>query len=747
MIGEWLADDSPDRKFWPSTSNLSRRMAGLRELGAGLTVACLALPLCISAGVLVYSQLGPEYAARGAVAGLFCAVVGGFIASIFGRSSFVTTIPTMPLAIVQASFVAALAIRWPGNASVVIASLPILILFVGIWQLLFVATGLSRIIKFTPYPVLSGFVSGIGVLMMLQQLPVLAGRPTLGNVLEDAITLHWPHPFISIFGFGLVAFMLALERVSSRMPGLLLGLVVGFLIFHISSWWFPAVDLGKTIGRMSPSGSIWTTSPLNLNAARAMVQDFSVLNLLIFTSLALAALGTLETFFTLRAAQQLAEIPPAPRRDIIGQGVANLASALVGGLAVATSIKLSIANFHAGGRTRISSVVAKLALLFSIVVVPQFIFSLPVVVLASILVVAAVRLIDPWIARTLREVATHERKDRLHSILNLVIVGVVLAATVFEAPVIGAAVGLGLSCVIFIAQMSRPVVARRTNASFVRSKRIRCLSHVELLRRHGARISILELDGALFFGNADDLAAELRELVATDEVVLLDIRRVSDIDVSGIAALEQVAQRFADKGKALIACGPNAKVSRLFWWTLGKRKDVLFPDRDTALEWAEERIIRAEAQEHEVLDLALHDADVTQKMSREDIHVLAKNLQLVRYGSGTVLCRAGDQGNCMWILKRGSVSIRTGSKDSSGRLASLGPGCSVGEMALLERGKARFADVIADEDVEAYLLTEASFDAILRDHPNIGQALLANIARQLAQRLRETSEELQSLTH
>ena len=746
MIGGWFANNPTDRKFWPSTGSVPRKMAGLKELGAGITVACLALPLCISAGVLVYAPLGPEYAPRGAIAGLFCAVAGGFVASIFGRSSFVTTIPTMPLAIVQASFVAALAIHWPGNASAVIASLPILVLCVGAWQILFVATGLSRIIKFTPYPVLSGFVSGIGVLMMLQQLPVLAGQRTLGNVLADILTFHWPYPFISIFGFGLVALMLALERVSSRTPGLFLGLVVGYLIFHIASRWFPAVDLGSTIGRMSP-GSISAASPLDLKAATALFQDFGALNLLIFTSLALAVLGTLETFFTLRAAQQLAEIPPAPRRDIIGQGVANLASALVGGLAVATSIKLSVANFYAGGRTRISSIVAKLALLFSIIVVPQLIFSLPVVVLASILVVAAVRLIDPWIARTLREVVAHERKDRLHAILNLAIVGVVLAATVFEAPVIGAAVGCGLSCIIFIAQISRPVVTRRTNASFVRSKRIRCLSHVELLRRHGARISILELEGALFFGNAEDLAAELRELVAANDVVLLDIRRVSDVDASGIAALEQVAQRFEDKGKALIACGPNAKVSRLFWWALGKRDDVLFPDRDTALEWAEERIIRAEAREHEVLDLALHDADVTQKMSREDIHVLAASLQLVHYASGAVLCRAGDQGDCMWILKRGSVSVRTAGRDLSGRLASLGPGCSVGEMTLLERGKARFADVIADEDVEAYLLTEASFDALLRDHPNIGQALLVNIARQLAQRLRDTSEELQSLTH
>jgi MFS superfamily sulfate permease-like transporter len=747
MTGADLAADPPER-HWISTlatGDGSRRMAGLWELGAGITVACLALPLCISAGVLVYSQLGPTYAAKGAIAGLLCAVAGGIVASIFGRSSFVTTIPTMPLAVMLASFVAAMAASWPGRPGIVIASLPVLVLAIGAWQILFATTGLSRVIKFTPYPVLAGFVSGIGVLIILQQFPVLAGHRSVAGMWADILAFHWSHPSTTLFGFGLVALMLTLESISSRIPGLLVGLVAGYLIFHLLSWYFPGIDLGATIGDMS-FGSIWVASPLEPDSAAALLKDAASLKLLIFNSLALATLATLEAFFTLRAAQQLAEITPAPRRDLIGQGAANLASALAGGLAVATSIKLSVANFYAGGRSRISAIVASLVLLFAIGFVPRLIFSLPLVVLASILVVASLRLLDPWIARTLREAVAREGKDRFRAILNLLIVAVVLSATAFEAPVAGAAVGFGLSCLIFIAQMSRPVVARRLSGAYVRSKRIRCLSHVELLRLRGERITILELEGALFFGNADDLAAELRALVADNEVVLLDIRKVSDIDASGIAALEQVAQRFAEKGKVLIACGPNANMSERFQSVLGKGEKLLFVDRDAALEWAEEKIISGQAQEREVLDVALHDADLTQKMSRDDVRVLAEGLKLVPYPAGAVLCCADDPGDCMWILKRGSVSIRLPGKDASARLASLGPGCSVGEMALLEK-KARSADVVADEDVEAYLLTEASFADILREHPSVGQAFLVNIARQLSQHLRDTSQELQSLTN
>ena len=97
-------------------------------------------------------------------------------------------------------------------------------------------------------------------------------------------------------------------------------------------------------------------------------------------------------------------------------------------------------------------------------------------------------------------------------------------------------------------------------------------------------------------------------------------------------------------------------------------------------------------------------------------------------------------------LKRGSVSIRVAGEHASLRLASLGPGCSVGEMGLLEK-RPRSAEVIADEDVEAYLLTKEGFEMILHEHPRIGRALLASIARQLAHRLRDTSDELRSLAH
>jgi SulP family sulfate permease len=717
----------------------------LRELGAGITVACLALPLCISAGVLVYSPLGADETARGAVAGLLCAVAGGIVAALARRSSFITTIPTTPIALVQASSVAALAAHWPGDTGATIGTLPIMIMLVGVWQIVFAVTGFSRIIKFTPYPVLAGFVTGIGLLILLHQLPVFAGQRSLGDVAVNVVALHWPHPYISVFGFGLVGAMLLLEMRVPRAPNLLIGLVLGFLVFHASQWWSPDLDLGPTIGTVSLT-SLWPRLAIYPDAMEKLVGDYGAVQILLFGSLTLALLGTLDTFFALRTAQQLADIEVAPKRDLTGQGIANLASAIAGGLVVSTSISLSNANYRAGGRGRLSTIAAALVLLFATLLVPEFIFSLPIVVLAAILSVASLRLLDRWTLQTMREALAGEKNDRIRARLNLLVILSVVSATVFGAPVVGAAAGVALSCLIFIIQMSKPIVAQCFSAERIRSKRIRSLPHSEILQRHGGSIAVFELQGILFFGNADDLVANLREHQDRVEIIILDMHRVGNVDTSGIAILQQVARRFANKRKTVVACGVSPKFSNAVRSALGNGEHLLFRDRDTALEWAEEKIIQVHAQDGALLELALHEADLMQQMTREDLDILTEHLQLSRFAAGDVLCRAGDRSDCMWILKRGSVSVRGAADHSDRRLASLGPGCSVGEMGLLE-GKPRSADVVADEDVEAYFLTESGFKTILREHPHIGQAMLVNIAQQLARRLRDTSEELQSIAH
>jgi CRP-like cAMP-binding protein len=206
--------------------------------------------------------------------------------------------------------------------------------------------------------------------------------------------------------------------------------------------------------------------------------------------------------------------------------------------------------------------------------------------------------------------------------------------------------------------------------------------------------------------------------------------------------LQQIAARCRAKGKALLVSAANPAYVRVVETAVAGRDTALFPSLDAALEWSENRLIeRAERCGAAGLELPLEETDLARDLAAGDLDVLKRHLTSAHYAAGEALCRAGDAADRIWIIRRGSVSVRLAGSNSQLRLASLAPGCSVGEMGLLDH-RPRSADVIADEEVEAYLLTKDAFDAILREHPHVGQAMLSNIARQLAQRLRLTSEDL-----
>jgi SulP family sulfate permease len=737
------APDSPDlaaatRSFLPAGG-----WADLaREVGAGLTVACVALPICISSGVLAYSPLGPEYAAQGALAGLTCAVFGGIVAAILRTSSFVTNIPTNPISFLHASFGAALMGAWSGDPALVLAAYPVFVLLVAFWQIVFGISGLSRVIKFTPYPVLGGFVTGLGLLIGLKQLPVLFGVASLSDLLGLAGNLSLPHPLTTLFGLFIVAAVMVLGRLFPKFPALLAGLLIGFIGYHLLRLIWPGLDLGPTIGAVS-IGSFGAMPKLDPAVFAALWNDGEALRIIVLSSLILALLGTLDLFLDLRAAQNLSDIPIGPRRELIGLGAGNIVASIVGAVVVAISYSVTVANYRAGGRGRISTISAAIILGAAALLAPSVLFAIPMIVLAALLIIVSIRSFDAMTLRIARDAfVADDPANRNRARRNLAIVVAVAAATVFGQPLIGAGVGLLLACFIFIADMSRPIVRRRANGAMVHSKRVRSRHDLEMLRKAGPLVSVLELQGVLFFGNSDDLVTELRDIADRAVIIILDFKRVSDIDVSGATALQQAARRCLERNRQLVFCNVRPGYANIVSDAIADNENTLLLDNlDAAMEWAEEAILRAGSGGHTVFEQPLTQADLTQGLSPTEIDILKQHLIAISYPAGSALCHAGDPSDRLWILTRGTVSIRVSGPGGDRRLASLAPGCSVGEMGLLEH-QPRSADVVADDDVEAYMLTDLQFEALLRDHPSVGQAILTNIARQLAQRLRVTSEDL-----
>jgi len=716
--------------------------AVLREVVAGATTASVALPLCVAAGVLAYSPLGGDRVAEGAVVGLISAIVGGSIASVFRSSSFVTTIPTNPNALIQATLLGGLLTAFNGNTALALLIFPICATLAGIWQIVIGRTGLARILKLAPYPVIAGFVSGVGCLIILSQLPLFIPHVALNNLAN--IDLNASLMSHLLFGGCLVAGILFTSRRWPRVPALLVGLVAGTGVYHAMAYLAPGIDLGPMIGAVDISG--WR--PANIfNVANVAVQAANVeaWRLLILGSVTLALVGTLDTVFSLHAARKMADMEIDQNRDLVGQGVANAVTSAIGGLFVSTSLSLSSTNFQAGGRSRVSTLTVALVLLLGIVLAPHLVFALPRLVLAAILVVVGINVIDRWAIRmSTLALFGPALPARAHARRSIVVALAVMLATILGQPIIGGAVGVALSCVVFMIEMNRPVVRRQDDVASLRSKRIRSVAQRRMLTERGVEAAVFELQGALFFGNADELEMRIGRLPAHVNLVVLDFRTVKNIDASGAVVLQQIGNRLARQGKRLLlsglsdlqalhACAPDIA-------------QTTFADLDDALEQAEEDIIaRMSGDPGSSPDIQLETSDFGLTMQPEHLALLASRMQSLTFAKGDVLCRAGDPSDRLWLLAKGSVSVWDTADERRRRIASIGPGCTVGEMGLLN-DRLRSAEVCADNNVHAHELTAASLDWILENSPDVGRAVLTSIARQLVERLRDATEELRLKT-
>ncbi|NNM71029.1 SLC26A/SulP transporter family protein [Enterovirga aerilata] len=735
----------------PATGGLDRpgRAVGgiqqlLREITAGGMVGLLVLPFCVSAGVVAYEPLGRDYVALGAAAGILCAVAGGVTGALARASSFIPNVTSTTHSLIQASFLGWLVQRSNGDVTLALALLPLSAMLAGLWQIVIALSGLGRAVKFTPYPVLAGFLTGLAILIMAQQLPRLFGLSSVGALAGALAEFRLPAPAMPLFGLSLVLLATTLERRAPQLPTMLIALLVGTGIYHLLRLLAPSLDLGGTVGPIS----LETASlglHLDLATATRALADIELVKALLLTSLTLAILGTLDLTFALRAAQDLADVDPAPRRNLAGQGLSNFASSLAGGLTVTTSIAFLRTIFGGGGRTRLSTISVAAVLLLAAAAAPKAVGALPSVVLAAILVAIAWRLWDRWCLALVHDLVRADDRDAaVRARRNAAIVAAVTATTVLGQPVAGALAGIALSCLVFIMEMSRPIVRRQLDGSQLFSKRIRSQGHVALLRGSGRYTAILELQGILFFGNADDLASRVNSLEGSARTVILDLRRVTDIDTSGATILKQIAARCRQRGMTLMVSAVDPKFAALVAQAIGPDSEAaIFADLDAALETAEDRALKSAhaAGSASWRALRIEETDLAGGLSEREMAAFKAHLKPCSYPAGAALCRAGEAADKLWILTRGSVSVRLAGGRADRRIAGLGPGTAVGEMGLLDR-RPRSADVIADEEVEGFILTTESFDQLLREEPHLGQSLLATIARLTAQRLRATSEEL-----
>ncbi len=294
------------------------------------------------------------------------------------------------------------------------------------------------------------------------------------------------------------------------------------------------------------------------------------------------------------------------------------------------------------------------------------------------------------------------------------------------------------------------VVRRRSRGTTVRSKRMRSSQEQAVLNRKGEAVCVYELQGNLFFGALEQVFRKLAAELDSIAYLILDMKRVLEIDDCAVTLLAEMETVLAEKGKKVIlshlpvAAGQSLTEMTEAGWT----RDGFFPDIDAALEWCENRLIAEESVEHgcEKSVVALEAMDILAGFDADEIELLRSIVELAHYAPGDVIVREGDPADSLFLLAGGLVNVclRLGDGTRQKRLATIAPGVAFGELSVLDGGT-RSADVVAVLPAVCYILPLAKFDALAALHRGMRAKLLSNIGRELSARLRRADAEIRSL--
>jgi SulP family sulfate permease len=709
------------------------------EVGAGLVAALMVLPSAIGNGLLAYAGLGAEHAAAGALAGLIGAVVLGGVAAALGGTPGLVSSPSGPAAAMLTALGAQLAAHDPARAP---ALLTATMLLAGLIQLAFGALRLGTVAKFIPYPVVAGFLSAAGLLLAWGQLPPAAG--VAGDPLQ-ALTHPGGWQAVTLVTAGATVLAMSLTaRWLPRVPPVLAGLAAGTAAWFAWLALDPALAAGGAlrVGAVPPLIAVVAAVPPRLATLLALHR--SDLALVAPPAVALAALLSIDTLKTCVAVDSVTGGRHAPSRELLAQGLGNAVAALAGGSSGAGVAGASLVNVAAGGRTRLSSVTAPSALLALVAVAPVLVAGIPRAVLAGVLIHVGLRAVD-W--GTLRLVRRRERR------LDLTVVLAVVVIALASGLVTAAAAGVGMVVVLYLRdRLGQSPVRQRGDLSRLRSTHRRLPVEDAVLAAHGGDAAVLTLQGDLFFGTADRLLTELAPDLACRRLVLLDLARVTDIDLTAVRILAQAQARLAARGAALLlaeARAPEPLEAALRDLALrpGTAPPRLFASRDEALEWVEERLLETHLTvrpTHQRLSLA--QMDLVAGLEPAALAALERHLERLSVGPGQPVFRAGEPGGALFLVALGRVRLAV--PTGAGRelmIGVFGRGDVFGELAFID-ARPRSANAVACADTELYVLGREAFEAAVAEEPSLRAALAERLNRVLSYRLRVTTRELKAAT-
>lgn len=712
----------------------------------GTAAMLVAMPAAIAFGVTIYATIGGHYGAYGAIAGILGVAAMGIVASLLGGTERLISAPSAPAAAVLSAF--ALEHMSQGLTSdIVFVMLMIVALIAAVLQILFGVVGLGRLIKYMPFPVVSGYLSGVGLYIIASQAPKFLGVPQGGNFLELLKTPYlWQWESIAV-GMVTIITMLYGGKMFRIIPAVIIALMVGTGIYFMLGMVEPALLIPNNpfvIGTLGGSEGIDFFQMLTWRFHELLKLTWDNISALFFPALTLAALLSIDTLKTCVVLDSMTHSFHDSNKELVAQGSGNLFSVLIGGMPGSGTMGPTMVNISSGATTRLSGLIEGITAIVAFMLLGSVIAWIPVAALAGIMVVIGFRMIDRHSIQLL--------KSKKTAFDFFIIVAV--AITALSVSLIAAAgVGLILAIVLYIVQqIGASVVYRHLDGRDIRSKTVRTKDETAILNEKGDGFSVYELHGSLFFGTANQLYSMLREDLQAKKYIIMDMKRVQTVDLTAAHILLQIKDILHDKNGYLLLCRlphrlPTGDDVESYFNHVGLLKHLspikVFDDLDDAIEWAEDKIIHEnliETQQEKRLEL--HDFDLFKGRNQDTLEEIHSLLEERSFSKGEIIFAKGDLSGGLYLIRSGLVRIILPvSEHNNVHLSTLGQGEFFGEFSFLE-GSPQYTEAIASSDTDLYVISRSAFNLFSERHNKASFHFMQSLAIVLAERLHLTSFEL-----
>lgn len=498
------------------------------DLFGGITAGIVALPLALAFGIQAFGGISdPAASSMGAIAGLVGATLLGFFASLFGGTHSQISGPTGPMTVITASLISGVWVSSSGSFSAVLLSMSMAGVFCGIFQILFGIIKLGKYVRYIPYPVLSGFMSGIGVIIILQQIYPLIGlkSPVLvvdmiakfPSLVSNGISLS-----ALLLGIATIVIIALFPKITKKVPATLVALIVVTIVSL-----FLNLDSKLIIGDI-PAGlpmPFFMKEGMDLSSINWM----EIIEKSIVPGLTLAGLGSIDTLLTSVVADNITKTKHNSNKELMGQGIGNAVAGLFCGIAGAGATMRTVVNVKSGGRTQISGMVHSIFLLAILLGLGSLVKYVPLSVLAGILITVGWGIID---FKGFKDLKMIPKSDSF-------VLLVVFFMTVFVDLLTAVGIGMVIACVLFMKRAGDLVEGAYSSGELnAFDKESPWNDESGIPESIKNKIYIQRLDGPIFFGSITGFQNVMHNIPSSAKVVIIRMKRVDFMDQSGLYAME-----------------------------------------------------------------------------------------------------------------------------------------------------------------------------------------------------------------